>query len=525
MTTVTPYRSGLRAGRDGFGRLLLAEWTKFRTVRGWVIGMTLSALVVLGLGLLSAAGSHMSCSKGPVEVPCPALPTGPGGEAVNDRLYLVHQSLTGDGGITARLTSLTGQIRLPDANPGVRRVVAGLVPWAKAGLMVKESTAQGSPYAAVMLTGAHGVRMQHDFTEDVAGRPGGVSATAPRWLRLTRSGDTLTGYESPDGRRWTEVGSARLPGLPATVRIGLFATSPGDLRVTQDVLGGAIAASRFTEATGVFDQVSLRGGGARGAWSRDDIGVTTELDGTPHHPGRLVESGGRFAVTGVGDVGPAGAEYAQPVERTLSGALTGLIVVIVVAVGFVAAEYRRGLIHTTLLASPRRGRVLVAKALVIGTVTFATGLAAVAVTVPVCLSILRANGNQILPVSWFTELRVIVGTAALLAATAVLALALGALFRRGAVAVITAIAVIVLPYILATTSVLPLGVAQWLLRVTPAAGFAIQQSVPEYPQVLSHYAPQMGYFPLPPWAGLAVLCAYAALALGLAVVRLRRRDA
>jgi ABC-type transport system involved in multi-copper enzyme maturation permease subunit len=33
-----------------------------------------------------------------------------------------------------------------------------------------------------------------------------------------------------------------------------------------------------------------------------------------------------------------------------------------------------------------------------------------------------------------------------------------------------------------------------------------------------------GYFPLPPWAGLAVLAGWAALILGLAVFSLRRRD-
>jgi hypothetical protein len=41
-------------------------------------------------------------------------------------------------------------------------------------------------------------------------------------------------------------------------------------------------------------------------------------------------------------------------------------------------------------------------------------------------------------------------------------------------------------------------VAQWLLRLTPAAGFAIQQSIPEYPQVLDLYAPSAGYYPLAP---------------------------
>jgi uncharacterized membrane protein len=33
------------------------------------------------------------------------------------------------------------------------------------------------------------------------------------------------------------------------------------------------------------------------------------------------------------------------------------------------------------------------------------------------------------------------------------------------------------------------------------------------------------YYPLAPWAGLAVLCAYAAVAFGIAALLLRRRDA
>ncbi|MDP9869617.1 MULTISPECIES: ABC transporter permease subunit [Streptosporangium] len=521
--TTTPYRSDLRAGRDGMAQLVRAEWTKFRTVRGWVLGMVAAALVTVLLGLLTASGSHTSCSKGPVEVACPTPPLGPDGQAVSDKFYFVHRQLEGDGGITVRVTSMTGQIRLADLTPGVRRVVPGVVPWAKAGVIIKESTRQGSPYAAVMVTGEHGVRMQHNYVHDTAGRPGGVSARSPRWLRLVRSGDTFTGYESADGRRWTRVGTVRLAGLPSTVRIGLFTASPGDLTVTQGDFGGTIAAARFAEATAVFDQVGLEGRTSGGAWSRDDIGVTTELDGSSHHPGGSEQSGGRFTVTGVGDIGPD--EEGRSIENTLSGALAGLIVVIVVAVLFITAEYRRGLIRTTLLAGPRRGRTLAAKAVVVAAVTFVAGLAAAAASVAIGTRILRANGNYVLPVSALTEVRVVAGFAALLAVAAVFALALGALFRRSAPAVTAAIAMIVLPHILATASVLPTGVAQWLLRLTPAAGFAIQQSIPEYSHVLGNYVPQAGYYPLAPWAGLAVLCGYAALALGLAVFRFRRRDA
>ncbi|MEV5749671.1 ABC transporter permease subunit [Actinoallomurus sp. NPDC052308] len=504
-----------------FARLSYAEWTKFRTVRGWVLGIAVAALVTVGLGLFSASGSHSSCG-GPDDV-CPAVPIGPDGEAVDDKFYFVHRALDGDGSITVRVSSMTGQVRLPDATPGVRRVASKVEPWAKAGVMIKDGTRQGAAYAALMVTGGHGVRMQHDFTHDTAGSRSGVSKAAPRWLRLTRAGDELTGYESADGTRWVKVGTARLAGLPSTVRVGLFAASPGDLTVTQADLGGAVAASRFAQATAIFDHVGLQGGTSDGSWRHDDIGAAKEPDGAIHHPGGAVQAGGTFTVTGVGDIAPR--TDGQTVEKTLSGLLAGLIVVIVVAVVFVTAEYRRGLIRTTLLAGPRRGRTLTAKAVVIAAVTFVAGLAAAGVTVPLGTHILRANGNYILPVGSLTELRVVAGTAALLAVAAVLALALGTVFRRSAVAITGAIALVILPRILATTSVLPVEASRWLLRVTPAAGFAIEQSIPAYPQVTAFYSPQAGYYPLAPWAGFAVSCGYAALALGLAVLVLRRRDA
>jgi hypothetical protein len=138
--------------------------------------------------------------------------------------------------------------------------------------------------------------------------------------------------------------------------------------------------------------------------------------------------------------------------------------------------------------------------------------------------ILRGDGVYVHPATTLTELRVVAGTAALLAVAAVLALAMGAVLRRSATAVSAAIVVLVLPYLLAV-SVLPAGAARWLLRLTPAAAFAIQQSTPQYPQVDNVYTPANGYFPLAPWAGFAVLCAWAALALGVAALLLRRRDA
>ena len=231
VTTQAPSRAPASPERDSFAEILRAEWIKFRTVRGWVIGMTVAAMVTMLVGLLAAAASNSSCSVNGRS--CHILhPVGPGGEAVTDTFYFVHRPLPGNGSITARVTSLTGL--LPTATSG--RVRAGQGPqsgmhqglgrWSKGGLIIKANTTQGSAYAAIMVTGSHGVRMQYDYTRDIAGPPGRPTARSPRWLRLTRAGDTITGYASADGTHWTRVGAAILPGLPATVPAGLFATSP-----------------------------------------------------------------------------------------------------------------------------------------------------------------------------------------------------------------------------------------------------------------------------------------------------------
>jgi hypothetical protein len=112
----------------------------------------------------------------------------------------------------------------------------------------------------------------------------------------------------------------------------------------------------------------------------------------------------------------------------------------------------------------------------------------------------------------------------LLAVAAVLAVAVGTIVRRSVAAVATVVVVFVLPYILGETSVVGPSVSEWMFRVTPIAAFAVQQSVPAYPQVIGQYGPPE-YFALAPWAGLAVLCGYAAAALTVAYVLLRRRDA
>jgi hypothetical protein len=542
--TVTPYRSGQQPGRDDFPHLLRSEWTKFRTVRGWVIAMAAAALLT-GLAVVALAGVSNGRQNAGAH---PTVATGPGGEAVTDHFYFVHQTLDGNGSITARVTSLHTELPLPDGStPHIA------VPWAKAGIIIKASTKPGSPYAAVMATASHGVRMQYDYTHDTAGLPGAVSAASPRWLRLTRSGDTITGYDSTDGIHWDKIGTVSLTGLPSTVPVGLFATSPsllltnGTLHCHGVTCSGAMSGQTFarntpafsysTQASAAFDHVSLHGERAGGAWRGSQVGFPTGVPfrctPSPGHScpkaptGGFKQTGGTFTVAGSGDIAPY-VTGIDPLGTVLKGSLAGLLAVITLGALFITAEYRRGLIRTTFAASPGRGLVLAAKAIVIGSVTFVAGLAGAAVALPIAERKLHSSGweSSVFPVWSLTSwhgLQIVVGTAGLLAVSAILALSVGAMLRRSAAAITAVVVLLLFPLILG--AILPQDYADWVLRLTPAAAFGLQQGIPHYSQVTSICQPLNGCYPLAPWDGFAVLCVWSAAALGIAVYLLRRRDA
>ena len=187
----------------------------------------------------------------------------------------------------------------------------------------------------MMVTAGNGVRMQWNYTSDTPGLSGAVSAASPRWLRLTREGDTITGYDSTDGAHWTRVGAVHLAGLPSAVQAGLFAASPRSVAASTGFASGGFHFGN-TEATAVFDHVSRSGawpastwaGGAEGAGS----GGAEGADSSGYH-----QAAGQFTVTGAGDIAPAipgpgnSAVGHQPIGFFLVGTVAGLIAVIAAA--------------------------------------------------------------------------------------------------------------------------------------------------------------------------------------------------
>lgn len=142
--------------------------------------------------------------------------TGSGADIWNtaDEFHFARRSvkLTGDGTITARVTDFS-QTNV----------------WTKVGVMVRETLDANSKHAAMVVTSSNGIPM--DCRSSTGGNTVQTAVTsglrAPYWVRLTRAGNTFTGYHSPDGITWTQIGSAQIT-MSTDAEVGLCVTSHND---------------------------------------------------------------------------------------------------------------------------------------------------------------------------------------------------------------------------------------------------------------------------------------------------------
>ena len=143
----------------------------------------------------------------------------------SDEFHYVYQPLSGNGVITARVTSLT------NTNS-----------WAKAGVMIRETLNANSKHATTVITPGQGVSFQRRTStgSGTSATTTLASVTIPEWVRLERNGTTFTAWHSENGTSWTQIGSATVS-MATNVYVGLAVTSHNDGVVT----------------TAKFDNVSL----------------------------------------------------------------------------------------------------------------------------------------------------------------------------------------------------------------------------------------------------------------------------
>ncbi len=104
----------------------------------------------------------------------------------------------------------------------------GINQWAKTGIMVRQSLANNSRHAMMVVTPGNGARFQYRPTDGANSQnpTAGNGTTAPTWLRLKRVGNTFTGYYSSDGISWTESNpGGTTVNMTDPVNVGLAVTS------------------------------------------------------------------------------------------------------------------------------------------------------------------------------------------------------------------------------------------------------------------------------------------------------------
>lgn len=227
-----------------------------------------------------------------------------------------------------------------------------------------------------------------------------------------------------------------------------------------------------------------------------------------------------FLVVGIGFlIALAMSSDEYPTNPALSGGLFGLmlgqICIVTLGVLVITSEYGTGMIRATFTASPRRHRVLTAKAIVFFLLAFVLTTAACAVTALIHSSMLgdKTSEGEATGREWFDAT---VGAGLYVALLGLLALAMGAVLRHSAGAITTMMGLILLPLIMAL--------------------FMQSESLRELQKKLIEYSPLSGLaslFGIPflgdedsvsGWGLLGLLAAITGAMLVLAYALLSKRD-
>jgi len=206
----------------------------------------------------------------------------------------------------------------------------------------------------------------------------------------------------------------------------------------------------------------------------------------------------------------------DPTARSLAGIFLGQIVIGVLGVLVMSAEYGTGTIRATLSAVPNRPLVLACKAAVFGAVALVVSEILTFAAFFLGQSLLKGS-TPYATLSQPNVLRAVAGAGMVLAVLGLLALGLATIIRHTAGSLATYFGLLlVLPLIL---QAFPASIQRHVLPYMP---LVIGETMATTRPLLNAFG---GVTPLSPWVGFGLLCAYAAAALVVGGVLMVRRDA
>jgi endoglucanase Acf2/uncharacterized protein YjdB len=151
-----------------------------------------------------------------------------------DEFRFIHQPITGDVTITARVATL-----------------GNTDPWAKAGVMIREGTAANARHTFTAVTAGNGTAYQRRLTTGgESSHTAGPAGTAPYWVRLTRVGNVFTSLVSTNGTTWTQVGTETIA-LTSATQVGLAVTSHNDAVLNTATFDNVSVTTSNVPVTGV----------------------------------------------------------------------------------------------------------------------------------------------------------------------------------------------------------------------------------------------------------------------------------
>jgi len=205
---------------------------------------------------------------------------------------------------------------------------------------------------------------------------------------------------------------------------------------------------------------------------------------------------------------PADAASFDPVNNVLAGVVLGQLVIGLMAVLAVTAEYSSGSIKSTLAAVPGRRMMLAAKAAVVGLVSLVVGEVVTFVTF-FAGTMAMAGGVPHPSLGDPGVLRAVVLSGVYLAMVGLIGVGLGAVIRHSAAAIGALVGLFfVLPGLLAGLT--GTTVSKFLPTLIFSSSLGVSRDVSDV---------------LTPWVGFAVLWVYVVAALGIGGWLLTRRDA
>ena len=220
-------------------------------------------------------------------------------------------------------------------------------------------------------------------------------------------------------------------------------------------------------------------------------------------------------------MGYAGSPERADEAKTMlaSGSVMGMIVVAVLGALVVTGEYASGQIRSSVMAVPRRGRLFVAKALVVSGFSFVLGVVCVALSYAISYPFMKGHAGSLTDAHY---LGLFWGTGLSFAVVALMALGLGYLTRSTAGAITVVVSLL---FVAPIPFGLMAGRWQWAVKVVGLLPDTVSTAVSD-PFSLAHHWGRAGTETfLQHWQAIAVFAAWALIPLVIAGVIFTRRDA